>query len=43
MSFIISASPIIVEDEDGNCKTESVDNLFGDLDINVFPRYYIVD
>ena len=43
MSFIISASPIIVEDEDGNCKTESANNLFGDLDINVFPRYYIVD
>lgn len=34
-----TASPIIVEDEDGNCKTESADNLFGDLDINVFPRY----
>ncbi|XP_071131635.1 integrator complex subunit 1-like isoform X1 [Mytilus edulis] len=34
-----SASPVIVEDEDGNVKMESADNLFGDLDINVFPRY----
>ncbi|VDI74206.1 integrator complex subunit 1 [Mytilus galloprovincialis] len=34
-----SASPVVVEDEDGNVKMESADNLFGDLDINVFPRY----